>query len=365
MSVDVRLTGHLGNNLFQYLVGRDLASRSGLAMTCGLDRSTPYRLPRMGGPWTLADLAMNFPNAPLRVPGLSVETPIEAFEVSKQGDWSGQILPRQAFEAAQAGKGIRLKGHFQRFEYVAPAVQQHRDWFETLVQRSLSVTRTDVLVDVWRPRDYGLKGWLLPMSYYLDALAEMPHIGEVFVVGTGIDDEVRAALDRFKPVYLELSAIERFSFARCFKRCILSNSTLSWWSALLSDATEIYAPRAVRTNGYAFTGFGDVDLHMRSSRYVEVPVEHFVSASYIVESHLVGASLFKDDHSILVAPRDGPSRRLRGHRALALLRALIHGKQTTLRELAADYGLSTMLLDELEALGMVTVQGPDCKSANT
>lgn len=355
MSVIVILAGHLGSNWFQYLVGRDLAERSGLALTCEVEYATRHRLPRMGGPWTLADLASSFPNAPLSLPGISVEAPVETFQVSADSDWKGQMLPPQAIEAVHARRCVRLKGHFERFDHVAPALQKHREWFDTMCRPSLTITSADVLVDVWRTRDYGLNGWLLPMSYYVDALERMRHVGQVFVIGTGIDDEVRTTLEPFAPVYLELPAIERFSLGRSFRRFVLSNSTLAWWSALLSDATEIYAPRAVGKNGYAFTGFGDVDLHMRSSRYVEVPVPRFVSASYIVESHVTGASLLANQHSIVVALPHCPSRRVASNAALPLLQALVRREQTTLRDLRNECGRALLLLDDLEDLGLVSI----------
>jgi hypothetical protein len=51
---------------------------------------------------------------------------------------------------------------------------------------------------------------------------------------------------------------------------VLSNRTFAWWAAFLSDAAEIYAPRSPDGRAYSFTGFRDVDLHMREPRYHEI-----------------------------------------------------------------------------------------------
>ena len=137
----------------------------------------------------------------------------------------------------------------------------------------------DLLVNVRRGVDYGALGWTLPLSYYLGLLRDLPLPGRVYVCGTCIDDRMRAAFRRYSPIYCDdLAPMEQFVLMTRFNRIILSNSTFAWWAAFLSDAVELYAPRAAggaMDRAFAFTGFREVDLHMREARYREVPVARF------------------------------------------------------------------------------------------
>ena len=100
--------------------------------------------------------------------------------------------------------------------------------------------------------------------------------GRVYVCGTCIDGNVRAALEQYNPIFYDGTPLEHFSFIRRFNRIILSNSTFAWWAAYLSDATEIFAPRISLDGVYSFSGCGDIDLTMRESRYHEYAVSSTV-----------------------------------------------------------------------------------------
>jgi hypothetical protein len=105
---------------------------------------------------------------------------------------------------------------------------------------------------------------------YEQVLSSLRNVRRVFVCGTGVDDQARRLLSKYKPIYYDGAPIEHFFFMTRFNRIVLSNSTFAWWAAFLSDAEELYAPRAPGVNAFGFTGYKDVDLHMREPRYHEV-----------------------------------------------------------------------------------------------
>jgi len=294
MSVHVIMNGRLGNNLFQYALGRIIAERHSFALTCSTEPLATYHLGRgvdVGGPTTLESLRGHFPSAPLRIQGLTAEAPVETYHLNAGTEWNGQAIPFDAMMSASAPRKISLYGYFQRFEYFADHLPSIYRWFRCVPRRPpVRVGPRDVVLCVRRGFDYGVLGWTLPTSYYREALRRLSGVDRVWVCGTGIDGEIREALANYGPTFFTGGPIEQFIFIQQFRRIVLSNSTFSWWAGLLSDATEIYAPFSATGSGYAFSGFEAVDLHMRQSRYRELPVPEFVSTSFRLRSRICGAT---------------------------------------------------------------------------
>jgi hypothetical protein len=305
MSVHVSLHGRLGNNLFQYVVGRLIAEHHGFALHCVSTPQAPqnsaHRL-RLRGPATFQELNDFFPGAPLHLPGTDVSSPVESYELSSASDWNGQRLAVAAILANSRPRQIRLNGYFQDLHQLAPYAQCVRSWLKpAAVHTPHHVTPADVVVNVRWGLDFGLLGWILPLSYYHNALERIGHAGRLYVCGTGLDRELMASFARYDPVSFHGTPIEHFTFLQRFSKIVLSNSTFAWWAAYLSAASEIYAPHSVDGRGYAFTGFQDVDLHMRESRYVAIDVDRFASVEWTrLRSRMRGAHVTRSERHIVV-----------------------------------------------------------------
>jgi hypothetical protein len=309
MSVIVVFRGRLGNNLFQYAVGRLIAEHHGFALTYeNLPESLPPSMmgvPTDCGPSaTLEALHHHFRDAPLQIAGTRVETPVEAFEFNRGGPWHGHTIDLPAILADRTPRQIRLNGFFQRAEYLMPHLDRLRQWFQ-LTPAALPYVPgpRDVVVNIRRGTDFGVQDWTLGMAYYERVLAGLADLGRVYVCGTCVDDDVRAALAPYRPIYYDATPIEHFAFMQRFARIVLSNSTFAWWAALLSEAREIYAPRSADGKAFGFTGWQDVDLHMRDGRYREITetnVAHFAVSAVRFESPGPDASaLDQDTHALL------------------------------------------------------------------
>ena len=279
MSVHVTLVQRLGNNLFQYALGRIIAEHHGLALIC---RQIPYAygpIYRSGtsanaGPVaTLDSLTDYFPNAPLYVRGRVVAAPVERYVMKRGSDWKGQTLDLAAILGDPTPRQIRLFGYFQRYEYFAPHRDRVRQWFRPRpVQTPWRIDPADIVVNVRRGADFAMENWTLSLSYYENILDSLRDRGRVYLCGVGIDESVRQRLRKFDPIYYDATPIEHFTFIMRFSRIVLSNSTFAWWAAFLSDAVEVYAPRSVDGMAYGFTGWEkeEVDLHTHEPRYIEV-----------------------------------------------------------------------------------------------
>lgn len=311
MSVDVVFSGRLGNNLFQYVLGRIIAEHYGLEMNC----STLYQeqLTFGGkaldvGPYaSLPSLSQYFPNAPLYIPGLRVRYPVEDYTVRQNSPWNGQKLDLQKLLKDPKPRHFRLAGFFQRFEYFEPHQARIRQWLAqvppTLPWR---VSDRDVVLNIRRGFDYWLLNWTLPMSYYRAALSRFRNIGTVYVCGTGIDDGVRAALVEYDPVYYEASPIEHFAFMRCFDRIVISNSTFAWWAAFLSNAHEIIGPRSTGGDPLGCSGSADIDLTLEEARYQELEITGRARLALPLSPEV--ASMREEDGTLVVCTPEGASR---------------------------------------------------------
>jgi hypothetical protein len=278
MCVTVTLRGGLGNNLFQYALGRIVAEHHGLALHCIREPAITDELVAMFGPSadsgpevSLESAARYFADVQLDIPGTEISTPVDDIAEKYGPEWGGQTVDLAAMLADPAPRQIRLLGFFQRYEYFDAFEDRIRSWFRISGPADRHAIRDrDVLVNIRRGFDYGLRGWTLATTYYTTLLERLEGVGRVYVCGTCIDERVRTALSPYDPIYVDGTPMEHFSLITRFNRIILSNSTFAWWAAYLSRATEIYSPTSPDGRMYAFTGWRDVYLHTGEPRFREV-----------------------------------------------------------------------------------------------
>jgi hypothetical protein len=265
MAVEVQFIGRLGNNLFQYALGRIIAEELGYELVCrpaAVAGATEVR-PDSGDAATLLDLAGEFLDVPLRIPGKHIRSPHERYVLGERA-WSGYGVPLQRILQDRRDRRIVLRGYFQRMEYFAPYRDVVRSWLRP--RRSASPPDPDprhIVVNVRRGYDYQSLGWSLSADYYERVLSQ-EEPGTVHVCGVGIDNSIRRSLQPYQPVYFSGTPVEEFRFIASFKRIVLSNSTFCWWAAWLSHAEEIHFPRC---RGFWGDEFPEVDLEVREDRY--------------------------------------------------------------------------------------------------
>jgi hypothetical protein len=303
MAVDVRLSGRLGNNLFQYALGRIIAEQHGLEFNClPADKAVIMFMGRevdIGPPATLANQIAHFPNVSFHIPGRRVTGPIESLEVEDRPDWNGVTVDLPALLADRTPRHFTIHGGFQREEYFSPFRNQIRTWFR--LKRATNVhrlTSEDVVVNIRRGYDFGALNLTLSMSYYHQALTTFSNVRKVYVCGTGIDNQIRASLACFSPIYYDGTPIEHFRFIQRFNRIVLSNSTFAWWSAFLSDASEIVGPRSRMHDCLGLSGDGTIDLALKESRYRELGVSERAKLAFRVMDNVVIVSKIGGEESI-------------------------------------------------------------------
>lgn len=268
MTIEVRYLGHLGNNLFQYALGRILAEALNLPLLC---RSTPDKrgwntVERLSGVIDhFAEQCAAFADAPQSLPGCPGAGPQLRYVIGEKLNWSGHGINLPWLLRHGHGHHIVLHGYFQRAEYYLPYRERISRWFALDDEHcSVRLGPRDVLVHLRQSLDMLLLDRAIDMGFYVDALHSMAP-ARVYVCGLGLSPAVRHALAPFEPVYLDLPALATLKVMRRAERIVLANSTFSWWGAWLSRASEIVFPRVARN--YWSADRADVALEVPQDRY--------------------------------------------------------------------------------------------------
>lgn len=277
MTVDVRFLGHLGNNLFQYALGRVLAEELGLALECRAAGQRPgfARVEQASGIrdqlWQLTEA---FADVPLRLPGRTIEQPQYRHVTGEQLQWNGHGLNLAWLLRHGGDARIVLRGYFQRSEYYLPYRERIRRWFTMpALAGELVPGPRDIVLHLRRSYDMRVLGRLLSLRFYEEIL-EGQAFERIYVCGLGLDDATRTRLARFRPIYLDLDAPATLRLLQRSSQIAIANSTFSWWGAWLSEATRIFFPRPTR--GMWSPERPEVALEVPEARYHyvdDVPLE--------------------------------------------------------------------------------------------
>jgi len=272
MSIELRFLGHLGNNLFQYALGRVLAEELDLALHCVAPSARPgfARVEEASGIrdrlWQLTDA---FADVPLDLPGRELIAPEYRHVTGEQLQWNGHGIHLDWLLGHARDHRIVLRGYFQRSEYYLPYRARIRRWFALApVADELRPGPRDLVIHLRRSYDMRVLGRMLSLRFYEDIL-EGHAYDRVYVCGLGIDDATRARLARFDPVYVELDAVATLRLLTRASQLAIANSTFSWWGAWLSDATRIFFPRPAR--GFWSPERPEIALEVPEDRYTVVP----------------------------------------------------------------------------------------------
>lgn len=213
--IEVRYKARLGNNLFQYALGRILAEELGFALR--------------------ADMIAGFPNTGQEVLGAAHDSPTQVL--------SGNRVDLAALLSDRSARRIVLDGWFQRIEYFRPWRERIRRWLEIAPRVVVPEERPELVVHV-RRTDYVANGWALPFAYFEEALKRcQPVGGGIWIATDDPKDPFLRRFGRWKPKILTSPALDQFAVMMQAKKLILSQSTFCWWPAFLGNAGVIIAPR--------------------------------------------------------------------------------------------------------------------------
>lgn len=223
--VQVNYLGRLGNNLFQYALGRIIAENMGYSLNAA---------PIPGFPITYEPVV-----------GKKQDGYFLKFE--------GQLIDLD--NVYRQRMAVNLSGWFQNYRYYKPYKEKIRLWFYTCPIPEI-VGESDVVLHLRRtqgPIDYQvsyeigdkqvmMSPDLLSFEYYDDILKSLK-FETLHICTDMINDPFIRHFDKYKPKIYSGDMVRDFCILRKARRLIMSISTYSWWAAFLSDAMEIWFPK--------------------------------------------------------------------------------------------------------------------------
>jgi hypothetical protein len=275
--VTVHWQGRLGNQLFEYAIGRILAEELGYKLNCQ----------------SLNGFSATMDNVPGK-------------EIHSQISFTGQDLDLVFITTHKDKLGYILCGWFQRYEYYQPFKEKIKSWFNRDKKNgSVILTPQDMVIHIRRTQlsavdskiNYVCENGflkvggdkvkfqsqlniqsgtviqanedLLPFEYYSNIL-DGEIFKRLFIITDCPHDPFLKLFDRYHPQIVSGDLMDDFNVLRSANRIVMSMSTFSWWGSFLSDATKIYMPDV----GYGIWGPRfQVNLKVTDeSRYKFVPV---------------------------------------------------------------------------------------------
>jgi hypothetical protein len=260
-----RVTGGLGNQLFQYAAGTSLALRlnTALKLDLSLYGEKGMRQFELDKFHTNYREATNEESAPFK--NLSV---IHRAFYRLRPAYKRPVYKQPGFgfdpHFTEAGDGIYLKGYWQSWKYFEPVEQTIREHFRLRDEHiarvkdlAASLRNSDTISVHIRRGDYKTPEalayhGLLPAAYYNEALKRMgdlyPGARLLFFSDdiAWVEKNIHTDLPHeFVTGRLSETALEDFHLMQHCRHHIIANSSFSWWAAWLNPLPDktVIAPR--------------------------------------------------------------------------------------------------------------------------
>ena len=256
--IEGKLTGRMGNQMFQYSITRTIAEKNGFN----------FYIPPYGDPTICASteghhLSNFFPNMNLGKKDGDVVYRYVEDHTSQKYDPNIFNLPDFTF----------VSGFFQTDKYYRDYEDNVKSWFKVEMDSETSSIINRYDIDKYcfihlRGSDYkNHTHWFLTKDYYQSSMDRINEEYDVkFVI---ITDDIEISKEWFP----EIDAISNemmvdFKLIYYSKYCIISNSTFSWWASWLSNKKISIAPNNWLNHNKPEDGFYPVDI--KSDKFIYV-----------------------------------------------------------------------------------------------
>lgn len=256
--IEVKFNGRLGNNMFQYSLGRLLAEQKQyqlyLNFSCNSNSGN-----------TLLNL---FKKSSDIVNGYTTDDNQVVIGYTSK---SGYIQHFDIEELLRHNGKIVLNGFFQKHKFYFQHKNVIKNWFEYDSSNLRNLQQTDVVIHI-RLTDYAELNYSVSAEKMYSMYKSLGFNSAVVIT----DDASSSLLNSFKKdssVKIETNTLlQDFHHLIQAKNLILSHSTFGWWASFLGNQDRIYIPYTNDSTHFwkYHPDIDDIDLIPDTSKYVKI-----------------------------------------------------------------------------------------------
>ena len=237
--VITRYLGRLGNNLFQYSLGRILAEKLGY----------PLQANSIEGFVGTEDV-FNIPDETYHgglMPHNHIRFVNQILKINDKPVGVNDITHNNPFIKK---RNVVLDGWFQRYEYYRGHKYKIKEWLR-IEDIDVGQTPDDIIIHLRLGDcilgDLAADPYVMPFDYYEKAL-NSTSFDKLYIcsdpetLSHPMFEDYMEKFSKYSPTLLGGNALEDFRAIKSFNKIIMSQSSFSWWAAFLSSASEIFSP---------------------------------------------------------------------------------------------------------------------------
>ena len=255
--VQTELIGGTGNNMFQYAIARIFADKK----KYNLYVDNIYQLQQyFNNVVNITDRA-SYDNNVLHIGYNSPQRTVQYFNENEVEHHTGKI---------------NFSGFFQKFSYYKDNLELVKSIFSYDDKLHLKPGDDDIVIHI-RLGDYIAMNWFVEPLMFMRIIERLDLTYTNCLIVT--DDPNNLLFDdikKFKNVHIiNQTLIEDLTLIRHAKQLIISQSTLSWWGAILGNADKVYVPVSCSKLNYPWKlnpGLDDIDLIPTDDKYIKIEI---------------------------------------------------------------------------------------------
>lgn len=256
--INVNLIGGLGNNMFQYSLGRILAEEKNYNLNVQNITNLQKYFPNV-----CEITANNNVNGESLILGYdSVEKTVQDVNIKKALVHQGPIV---------------VNGFFQKYKYYIDHLDKIKKWFDYDDSNFLKPNLNDLVIH-YRLTDYVSLNWHLPPEAYVQTI-EKNNIkyDTCYLITDQPGHPYISQLSKLKNlIIINQEQMADFTLLKYAKQLIISHSSFSWWASFLGDQEKVYIPMYKRSSSIWKTfsdQIDDVDLIPNCKKYIKQILE--------------------------------------------------------------------------------------------
>lgn len=253
--IAVKLIGGLGNNMFQYALGRILAEKKDCNLIVdGIEQLTKY----FSNVKNITD-KKDLTGPILHLGYNSPDTKIQYVDLNLTRLHSGPI---------------KLEGFFQKYNLYENYLPQIKQWFSYDDSSHIKPTENDLVIH-YRLGDYVSLNWnLLPDNYIFIIEKNKIKYDNCYIITDDATNPLSIKLLNLNnSKIIKQTELQDFTFMKHAKNLILSHSSFSWWSAFLGNQEHVYVPLFENKTSHLWKlnpELDDVDLVINNSKFKKI-----------------------------------------------------------------------------------------------